>query len=540
MIQASNKIRNNAMGLRSKTWQQIPAIVKKLFAAMLLAHVLLLTIYTLKQSPACDETSYFDYAVRWAKGRPERLINNDDSKTPMVFPALTVLALKPLFSNKSYAFWVEAGRVPMYLYTAIAALGILFWMQTLGKIRWWWVAVLLFLADPVVLSNSMLIGSDMATASFWLWVPWLGLRLGLLRQPKHLYALSFACALGLLAKTSMVYLLPLAAAGYLTGSFQVKGRKSLMRLQPIHIAASLILYLLVLHAVYGFYNLGQLPPATAWQSLKLQQIATHWPLLWQGIRLLPLPVVQSVDWLMHNAEAGGGFTDAHSYKGVFLLGNYKPQGGFWQYYLVAFWYKWPDAYALLGLVLAGFGIANIWQKKQSRPNANLFLLAGSALAYWAIVSFTNPFQIGIRHALPILAPVYVLMAAALGTARPWKTYCIGLLFVLQIGHLSYFWPNLNGFASLRAGNPAMLFKKLFDSTFYYCADQKLYQQFLAEHPQYKAPPSQPAPGRYAIRLSSYADHYALPCRQQHWLLKNHNPVGHYKTGILLYDIKAIQ
>jgi hypothetical protein len=86
----------------------------------------------------------------------------------------------------------------------------------------------------------------------------------------------------------------------------------------------------------------------------------------------------------------------------------------------------------------------------------------------------------------------------------------------------------------------MLFKKLFDSTFYYCADQKLYQQFLAEHPQYKAPPSQPAPGRYAIRLSSYADHYALPCRQQHWLLKNHNPVGHYKTGILLYEIKAIQ
>jgi len=531
------------MGIRCNTWQQIPPQVKKLFVALLLTHALLMVIYTLHQSPACDETMYFDYAVRWAKGHPERLINTDDSKTPMVFPALGVLAIKPFFPNTHYQVWVEASRLPMYIYTALAALGILFWMQTLGKIRWWWVAVALFLADPVVLTNSMLVGSDMATAAFWLWVPWLSLRLGAQHQPKHLYALSLACAHGLLAKTSMVYLLPLAALGYLTGWRQsgknpFEARRG--KLQLTHFAGALAFYLFILHAGYGFYKIGQLPNAESWQSIKFRQVAAQWPMLWQVMHTVPLAVLQSFDWLLHNAEAGGGITAANSYKGVFLLGHFKTHGGFWHYYLTTFWYKWPDAYALLGLALAGFGLAKIWQRKKWRPNGNLLLLAGSAIGYLAILSFTNPFQIGIRHALPVLAPVYVLMAAALGTLKPWKSYCMGLLFVLHIGHLSYFWPNLNGFAALRAGNPATLYRKIFDSTFYYCADEKLYRKFLEQNPEYKAPPLQPAPGRYAIRLSSYADFYAQPPMQRHWLLRDYSPRGHYKTGILLFTVDKIR
>jgi hypothetical protein len=528
------------MGIRCTTWQQIPPQVKKLFAAMLVAHAMLTAVYTLEQSPACDETMYFDYAVRWAKGQPERLINTDDSKTPMVFPALSVLVLKPFLSTKNYDFWVEAGRIPMYLYTAVAALGILFWMQTLGKIRWWWVAMLLFWADPVVLANSMLVGSDMATAAFWLWVPWLGFRLGLQHQPKHLYALTIACALGLLAKTSMVYLLPLAGLSYLAGSLMAGRSGSRAQLPVVHIALALILYLLVLHTGYGFYKTGYMLPASLCQSLRLKQIANHWPVLWQSMRAIPLAVLQSVDWLMHNAEAGGGTTDAHSYKGVYLLGNYETHGGFWQYYISAFWYKWPDTYALLSLTLAVFGSAKIWQCKKWRPHGGLILLALSAISYLAIISFSNPFQIGIRHALPVIPLAYILMAAALGANRPWKMWCLGILFVLQIGHLGFFWPNLNGFAALRAGNPAVLFQKIFDSTFYYCADEKMYLKFLAEHPEYETPPMQPAPGRYALRLSSYADHYALQPQQRHWLLQNYTPVGHYKTGILLYNIEKIK
>ena len=531
------------MGIRCNTWQQIPPQVKKLFVALLLIHALLMVIYTLHQSPACDETMYFDYAVRWANGNPERLVNTDDSKTPMVFPALGVLAIKPFFPNTHYQVWVEAGRLPMYMYTALATLGILFWMQTLEKIRWWWVAVALFLADPVVLSNSMMVGSDMATAAFWIWVPWLGLRLGLLHQPKHLFALSLACALGLLAKTSMVYLLPLAALGYLTGWRQ--SRKNSLearrgKLQPAHFAGALALYLLILHAGYGFYKTGQLPNAESWQSLKFRQLATQWPMLWQVMRTVPWAVLQSFDWLLHNAEAGGGTTAANSYKGVFLLGYYKTHGGFWHYYLTTFWYKWPEVYLLISLGSTLLWLNRLRQVKKWQPNLPLVLLLTTSAGYLALISFTNPFQIGIRHALPGLAPLYTLVAAGLGSSQQWKKYCLGILFVLHFLHLGMFWPNLQGFAALRAGNPATLYRKIFDSTFYYCADEKLYYKFLAQNPEFKVPPEQPAPGRYAIRLSAYADFYAQPPLQRHWLLRDYVPRGHYKTGILLFTVEKIR
>ena len=167
-------------GKCSSTWKMALPGDKKLFLAGLLMYFLLLLVYFSWQSLGCDERGYMEYVIRWAKGYPDRIHILDDSKTPMVFPALWSFLLKPFMPalQENYgAGFVLWGRAGMFVYPAFMAFILFVWLYRLmGSLRWFWVWAFCLL-DPLVIGHSLFVGSDMASAACWLGAAYFSYRL---------------------------------------------------------------------------------------------------------------------------------------------------------------------------------------------------------------------------------------------------------------------------------------------------------------------------------------------------------------------------
>jgi hypothetical protein len=526
-------------GLYSVTWLGAGKADRRIFLLVMLAHLAFMIWYNSWQSPACDESSYFSYAIRWAKGHPERTSIMDDSKTPIVLPALWSLSLRNLFPSleKNYdEGLLSLGRMGMYGYFYLLSFGFFCWSYRLfGAVKWvlpW----LLFLADPLLISNALLIGSDMASACCMFWAFYLAWRFSGTRNMRYWWLLCMVCGIALLVKLSMVIVIPLialllwiAAAGNSNTIVKETAGKKFFRWVSLF-----AICLMLINAGYQFSKTGLPLKEYAAQSRQIKNIREQYPLLSSIPMPVPVSYISSYDLLLRNAEKGGGHLDEHSYHGVFLNGAYKKNGGFRDYYLWHFFYKTTP---LLIIALAGSFFLLFWYKAGLLYRLKKWCFVWlPPLSFLVWLSIANPFQIGIRHAIPAWPFLYLLAGPVIVICME-KYKWIGLVAVaLQFAGIARQLPNLTAYTPIWMQPKQTLYRRMNDASISYCNDARLYHYFLQQHPEYQYPTPVPASGKFALRLDECNSFKPGDGPLSCWLLRYFTPVGHYKSTILLFEI----
>jgi len=270
------------------------------------------------------------------------------------------------------------------LFLLIGCIGVTLWARHLFGKTAALLALVLFASLPPVLANAGLATTDMSTAAA---MPWALYALTLfLEQPTwpRTLALGVAFGFGLLTKFSF---LPFFAAAAIV-MFVVKRRLPLAR-GLVSIAIGFIL----VWAMYGFTfsTMAKANPRTVdfaeemFHSPRIANIPIPAPLYFAGIFEVKLH-------------------DRHGHDS-YLFGRLTSHG-WWYYFPAAFLFKTPIPF----LILAAIGI---WLLARRRAAPELALAAAAIMA----VAMTTGINIGVRHILPIYAPLAIVAAFAAVTLR---------------------------------------------------------------------------------------------------------------------------
>ncbi|HEV7428957.1 MAG TPA: glycosyltransferase family 39 protein [Thermoanaerobaculia bacterium] len=322
-----------------------------------------------------------------------------------------------LLRDDRYTQNLGRARIGNLLFLVIGIAAVALWARHLISPAAGLIAALLFASTPAVLAHAALATTDMAVAAM---------------LPAALYALTrfldrpstprtivlgVAIALGMLSKYAFIVYFPVAALVLIV----VRRRFPLLKLIA---AAAIAAFLIWATFRFAFSTLQAADPRAAVMCAE----AFHAPRLATALRL-PAP-----DYINGFIEV-----DLHNRHGhrAFLLGEMKDGRGWWYYFPVAFFFKTPIP--LLLLTVAGIA-ALIARRKFEVPLIALGLLG---------VAMTSHINIGIRHLLPIYAPLAVAATYTIVELRRVQAVSVALIAWLVIGigiaHPDYL-PWFNAFA----------------------------------------------------------------------------------------------
>jgi dolichyl-phosphate-mannose-protein mannosyltransferase len=328
-------------------------------------------------------------------------------------------------TNDRYIQNVARARLGNLPFLALGIIVVALWARRLISPTAGWIAAFLFASLPPILAHAGLATTDMAIAAT---LPLALYALTVLLEqptwPRTIF-LAIAITLGLLSKFSFLIYFPFTAAILLL----------LRRRFPIaKLAAALSIAFLLVWATYGFTfsTLQQADPRTVDYAQKVfgsPRLATNIPLP------APLFIAGALEVKLQ---------DLQGTKGI-LFGQISPTG-WWYYFPVALFYKTPIPFLLL--VILGAALLLSARPDKRRPGLELLLIAAAILG----ISMTSHINIGVRHILPIYAPLAILAAAAVATLAPsrrlrWIPFALTAWLVVGVAfpHPDYL-PWFNAFA----------------------------------------------------------------------------------------------
>ncbi len=310
-------------------------------------------------------------------------------------------------STGDYLRGVARSRRGNLVFLAIALVAIAFWARDLFGTAVGITACAIFAMLPPILAHAGLATTDMAgTAgycaamfSLYRWID----------RPTLLRTSAFGLAVGLALVTK--FSLPLFFATSLVIVMIARRRAPLLKG-----SAAFALSLLVIWGVYRFefQELETFKPDTKEMAVKL--FGSPWLAV---DRKLPAPGF--VTGLMMVA--------LHNRRGhpAYFMGQASERGGWWSYFPVVFAIKTPLPFMILAAAGAFFLI-------RGRQHRELIVLPVAIMA----ASMTSNINIGLRHILPIYAPLSILAAIVLIKIACSKArlLAIGLAGWLVIGSLA--------------------------------------------------------------------------------------------------------
>jgi len=322
-----------------------------------------------------------------------------------------------LLRNDRYAQNLGRARIGNLVFSIIGIAAVALWARHLISPVAGLIAALLFASTPPILAHAGLATTDMVVAAM-LPAALYALTLFLERPswPRTII-LGILIVLGLLSKYSFIVYFPVAALVLIA----VRRRLPIMKLI---VAVGIAMLLLWATFRFTFTTLQAADPRAAEMCAEV----FHAPRLATALRL-PAP-----DYI-------NGFVEVarHDRRGhrAFLFGEMKDGGGWWYYFPVALFFKTPIPIILLALT----GMAMLL----ARRNPEVPLIALGIL----IVAMTSHINIGVRHVMPIYAPLSVAAAFAVVELRKFRIASAALILWLivsvGIAHPDYL-PWFNAFA----------------------------------------------------------------------------------------------
>ena len=377
------------------------------------------------------------------------------------------------------------GRCMAVLMLVLLCLLVTHWARALGGRAAGLAALVLISTEPNLLAHGMLTTLDLpatlgVTLTLYLW--W-----RLQRKPTWLGAVfcGWGLAMALGSKLSTLALIPLLVFLLLIWVRGLKREagdgqtwtpnKACLALGLVFVTAGFVLWM-----VYGFQT-GPIyiPPEGArgfgrtgfYERMIpfgfLLPRETHWWI----INHLPVPAPslwRGTATVLDQVEAG---------RDAFLCGWVSPKGWLYFYILVAAW-KFTVPMWLLGLLVAG------WSRLQWKHASDGWVLLLGAGWFFAVASVSH-FQLGVRHILPVLPALCVVLA--LGTVRLIERG--GMIrrltiFVLLLAPLpgALIHPGYLSFMNLLAGGPAEGYRLLVDSNYDWGQDVQRGLRYIDAHP----------------------------------------------------------
>lgn len=319
-----------------------------------------------------------------------------------------------LFHNEAYRDNLALARFGNLLFLALGIIAVALWGKRLFSPVVGLLAALLYASLPPILAHAGFATTDMAAATT-LTLALYALTV-LVEDPntRNTVLLAIAVAAGLLAKYSfLIFFMPAAL-------LVVLARR---RFPVARLAAAAAMAFVLLWAAYGFSF------ATLRETYPGAEDAAREAFGSARLATIPLPAPPYIGGII-----GVKRHDQHGHQ-AFLFGEVR-EHGWWYYFPVAFFFKTPIPFLILALT--GCALA-------ARRTAELPLIAATILA----IAMTSHINIGVRHVLPVYAPLAICGALAIVEWRRLRFVAGALVLWLVAGvalaHPDYL-PWFNGFA----------------------------------------------------------------------------------------------
>lgn len=511
-----------------------------LLLTFLFLHTCTSFYYISKQNITHDEPQYIEYAKRWLHGHPERVHPLDDSKSPVVavcwIPRIARQLINPGYKLYDYGRKDQAeGRYMMILFSLFTALYVYWWCKDLYGLRGWQMPLLLLLFDPLFLSYSTLITTDVACGAFLVATLYHFRKFQLTKSKKQLLATAIFTGLGIITKQSLIFLLLLLPILVLIDNFINKANKPLVSYEKIrNTFFFLLIVLFVINLAFFFKGSFSALQDYTFESTSLQSLQKLFA-DYKWLRVpFPTSFIQSIDLLKAHAELGAGKMGS-TYDGVYLFGEIRLDKGYWYYYVVLFFYKMPLGTLLLILAAVFLCFKNMNIKAFASKHMYIII---PIVFFGVVLSFFNVFQIGIRHLLLIFPLLFIGLGYTfqyfsnvknIFRIVPYAATCYSIISMIS------YYPDLIPYTNELIGNKKEVYKKVMDSSIDYGQDDSSAKTFLVQNPHYKLASEKPDTGHYIVAMRTLA--YSKHSKQTNILwISNFEPTGLFQNVFLLYYI----
>ncbi len=414
-----------------------------------------------------------------------------------------------LFRSEPHMFaMLRAARAMGTLLGVALALVVFFWSRRLHGDGAGLISLAFCCLSPVVIANSGLATTDIATAlffalavwSFWTllhrvsgWtVLWCGMAVGGLMATKLSGVLIVPMAvLMMAAKLGLRHPVAVALPGRAARE-ETNASKQFFLLVPAVMAAALAGYF-TLWAIYGFhYSFGvQTPDGSALWNLFTGQpegLVSNYIAWCRKLCLFPEHFL--IDTRL--------FTLSVQQRRAFLMGGYS-RLGWWYFFPVAWFFKTPIPFLIAVLASVIVVITAGWQRlakgaggatAASVINFYEFTPLAVLFAVYLGAMMSGNLNIGIRHLLPVY-PVLFIFAGVLAGARWWRRpsgmALAGALLVWSAGEVWAVYPQTLAYFNQFAGGPENGYHVLVDSSYEWGQDLPAVEKWVARRA------SQPGP-----------------------------------------------
>lgn len=352
---------------------------------------------------------------------------------------------------------LRVSRFMIALLGALAGLIIFLWARDLFGEKAAYIALLLWIFNPLVLAHSHYITTDMGATALIVFT--LYCFRNYLVHPTLRWVLfsGFALGITLLSKFTTVYLIPIILLYAVT---KYRDWKIITK----HLVIIFCIALVVVIAGYGFplSNLYDVQTKNAFV-----QTASSSALV-QGILrpvILALPIPSDYWWgftyVLENAKT----------RPSFLFGQYKADG-WWYYFPLAFLIKEPIALIVFFLVALGFTLFHLKNKEL------LYLLI--PVGVFLAVFMATTINIGIRHILPVYPFIMILCSQLFTVQNKFAkgALYIGLTWFIIVALFAF--PHYTAYFNEFVG-PSNGYKYLIDSNIDWGQDLKNLQRYIEKN-----------------------------------------------------------
>jgi hypothetical protein len=473
-------------------------------------------------SPTFDETFFIGAGYSFLKGdeHSQPTANLVLAEKWVALPLLAMKVDRPTAeeyraaeAQRQNAYWVSLFRSEPHMFAMLRAtrtmstllgvalaLVVFFWSRRLHGGGAGLISLAFCCLCPVVISNSGLATTDIATAlffslavwSFWTllhrvtaWtVLWCGLAVGGLMATK-LSGVLFVpmAALMLAAKLALRHPATVALPG--RGAREEPNiSKQFYLLASASMAAALVGYG-TLWAIYGFhYSFGVQTPEGSW--------------LWHLFNGQPEGLVSNyIEWCRkfrllpeHFLIDTRLFTLSVQQRQAFLMGGYS-WVGWWYFFPVAWFFKTPIPFLIAVLASVKAMIPAGWQRlakgsggaaAPSAINFYEFTPLAVLFAVYLGAMMSGNLNIGIRHLLPVYPALFVLVGVLARTKwwhRPSGTVLAGVLIAWSAGEIWSVYPQTLAYLNEFAGGPKNGYRVLVDSSYEWGQDLPAVEKWVA-------------------------------------------------------------
>jgi hypothetical protein len=540
--------------MSNRLWQWITMRGWLIVCGTLLAAFTLMDVTSLRHKGlTTDEVLHYQYGYRVLHDTPQRTSALNASTMPFSSVHAMTSGNLALFQSMvripldtSWSGQVKRGRYATIALSLLLALYVLKWSYDLYGRNGALLSLSLYVFDPNVLAHGQLVTADLPAAlmtTVALYHFWQFLKLGGKRR-----ALFSAVTLGLsqLAKYSCIYLYPLffviAVIYCRTASAAQTARINWhhrlvcgLRRWSIVIVFFAVVSIVAINLGFGFDGFGTPLSRYALKDPFFKKLQAT-PVIGNLPLPLPVPYLQGVDLVKFEARMG------EAWGNIYMAGKLRVNRhdgtlrGFPGYYFYAAFFKMPIATQIIFLVaLFGYFSRRCQPGAQGLRREEVFLLV-PILVYWIHLNFFFSTQIGIRHALPVLALATIFCGRFLAAPESkLRRYTAGILIVWAAVSTFSYYPHFISYFNEFVPDRKLAYQHLADSNLDWRGNEWYLDQYVQRHPGVIVDPRKPQAGRIVVPVNALVGVNRSP-EEYRWLREHFTPVDHIAHSYLVYDV----